>query len=343
MDYRVLGVSSGLGVSLFPFKKHLVANMEARGLFHTPNNEQWLLNFGFIPIYKDPQLIHDLMFPDIDVLISSPDCGSGSILRYSRAKKLGDHKQNQSLLMFFVGVRRYKPKFILFENLDGLFKSFPKERFIKLLSNYRLIEHSASVAHWGNSQINRKRLVIVGVRRDISKKVDKYFRLPEYKEPKNCIDLYGDLDDKVSYENGNIREPSTEVISIYGGKRMSLKEIAYDWATRLRGKKRYYVPEQEGRKFKTAPGVYRNLAKDFPATARKANRQYDHFGLTLTPRQLARVQGVPDEFKLYINHDKLGYWINKARTTVTKTPPYEISLWFKRKLEKSKHLWLQEQ
>lgn len=337
MKYKVLGISAGLGVSLFPFRGNIIANIESRGLFHTKGDEQWRVNFPNVPLYKSSvNIIQDSIIENPDIIISSPDCGSGSILRYSRSKRLGDHKKNGSLMMFFVGIKKYQPKFFLFENLDGLFKSFPKERFIKLLSNYRLIEHNASVAHWGNSQKNRKRLVIVGVRRDVSTKVDKYFRLPEYKEPKTCFQLYGDLDNTV---NGHVRESIASLISIYGGKRMTLSEIRKDWQKRLKGKKRYYVPEDEGRKFKTAPGVYRNLANDFPATARKANRQYDHEGLTLTPRQLARVQGVPDEFQLYIDPEKREYWINKARTTVTKTPPYEISAWFKRKLEKSIHLW----
>lgn len=117
---------------------------------------------------------------------------------------------------------------------------------------------------------------------------------------------------------------------------MSLAEIQLEWNERLKGKKRWTV---EGGNFKTAPGVYRNLRNDYPATARKANRQYNHEGLTLTPRQLARIQGVPDEFRLYINIDKLNYWINKARTCVTKSPPYEISKWFKKKLEKCYMIW----
>jgi site-specific DNA-cytosine methylase len=341
MKYKVLGISSGLGVSLFPFREQLIGNVEPRGIFHTPGNDQWKLNFGEIPIHKNPWAAHEMEIPDLDILISSPDCGSGSILRYSRAKKLGDHTKNLSLGLFFVGVKKHKPKLFLFENLDGLFKSFPKERFVDLLRDYRLVEHTASVAHWGNSQKNRKRLVIVGIRRDLPKTIDKYFRLPKYKEPKTCRQLYGNVMDQafVNGLSGHFREGLFESISIYGGKKMTLSEIRKDWQTRLKGQKRYYVPEEEGRKFKTAPGVYRNVSDSFPATARKANRQFDHNGLTLTPRQLARVQGVPDEFKLYIDTERRNYWINKARTPVTKTPPYEISYWFKRKLEKCKHLW----
>lgn len=333
MKYTVLGVSSGLGVSLYPFKKHVIGNIEGRSIFHGSYYNQWELNFGKIPLFRE--------IPKsklkVDVMISSPDCGSGSILRYSRSKELGNHKNNNSLLMFFEGVGKYNPDFFLFENLDGLFKSFPKEDFKELLKDYRLIIHIAPVSNWGNSQINRKRLVVIGIRRDLPKKIDRYFKLPQYGDQvKNCRELYGDLSkahgNKLSC---NVREDIQEVISIHARRRMSLHEIHRQWYN-WPNAKRWKSP---GYSFSTAPGVYRNLLDSFPATARKANRQFDHNGLTLTPRQLARVQGVPDDFKLFYDDTRPKYSINKSRCTVTKTPPMEISIWFKRKLEKAlKHI-----
>jgi site-specific DNA-cytosine methylase len=137
-------------------------------------------------------------------------------------------------------------------------------------------------------------------------------------------------------ETGLIREDFDTVISIHARRRMSLRAIANEWNTRLKGKKRWEV---DGGKFSTAPGVYRNMNDDYPATARKANRQFGEEGFTLTPRHLARIQGVPDEFKIWVDVNKLGYCINKGRTVVTKTPPYEISVWFKKCLIKAlKHI-----
>ena len=330
--YKVLGVSSGLGVSLFPFKEHLIANVEFRGIFHTKNNEQWKVNFGEIPLHKDPKLKQPLP-GEPDVIISSPDCGSGSILRYSRSKELGNHEENDSLSLFFRLIEFYTPKFFLFENLEGLFKSFPKAKFKEFTHNYRLIIHNASVAHFGNSQKNRVRLIIVGIRKDLPKKIDKYFKLPHYKEPKTCRELYGDLGEDGNGQICHIREDIDDNISIHARRKLTLREIQHQWKTRLKGKKRWNT--EPGFKFSTAPGVYRNLRNDFPATARKANRQFDFNGLTLSPRQLARIQGIPDEFELYYDVMKQKYWINKARTCVTKTPPYEVSVWFKAKLEKA--------
>lgn len=339
-NLKVLGISSGIGVSLFPFKKYCIGNIELRPIFHTPKNEQWLSNFKDIPLVKKLPYAFDESFKPT-VIISSPDCGSGSVFRLSRTKTLGDHKKNDSLKLFFDSLKFYKPNFFLFENLDGLFKSFSQEDFEAQCSSYKLIIHNSSVSSWGNSQLTRKRLVIVGIKKDLKKckKISKYFKLPDYSHKiKTCGELYGDLNLVEIPNMAHIREPFEEIISIHARKRMSLLQIQKEWLTRLKGKKRWTV---EGGNFKTAPGVYRNLKDDYPATARKANRQYDHDGITLTPRQLARIQGVPDTFKLYVETSKPNYWINKARAAVTKTPPMEISRWFYKQLKKSKKLWQQ--
>lgn len=326
---KVLGISSGLGVSLWPFKDYLIGNIEIRAIFHTKCNSQWKANFNKTSLWKKIPKKENLK---PDVIISSPDCGSGSVLRYSRAKKLGNHKENQSLKLFFKGLKMYKPKYFLFENLDGLFKSFPKDEFEQKCKHYRLIIHNCSVSNFGNSQKTRKRLIIIGIRKDL-KNQSKFFKeiKPLY-ELRTCKELYGDLKEVENIDLGHVREPLIESFALYGGKKITGIEAQSEWANRLKGKKRWIV---ENGNFSTAPGVYRNLKNDFPATARKANRQFDHLGLTLSPRQLARVQGVPDEFKIIIKNINKKYWINKGRALVTKTPPMEISYWFLKILKQS--------
>ena len=51
-ELKVLGVCAGQGALLFPFRKHLIGNIEIRGVFHTPGEEQWKANFGDIPFHK---------------------------------------------------------------------------------------------------------------------------------------------------------------------------------------------------------------------------------------------------------------------------------------------------
>lgn len=336
-DYKVIGVSAGGGVSLFPFKNNLVANYEPRAIYHSKGEPQWKGNFGDIPFERtwgQPP------YPLVDVMISSPDCGSGSILRYSRAKKLGNHKENKSLLMFFRAIPNFRPKFILFENLENLFKSFPKGDFLSLLEDYRVKIFLVPVTSFGNSQVHRKRLVLVGIRNDLPEILIRKCRLPKEKFlVRSCHELYGDLQKEELPEFGHFREKDDRPIAAYAGKKMTPLEMRREWKTRLKGKKRWFVEPSEKVRFLTAPGLYRNLRNSFPATVRKSNRQFDHHGWMLTPRQMARIQGVPDNFYIHYNPDESGYWLNKGRAVVAKSPPYEISVWFKKYLDKTYKIW----
>ena len=49
MNLQVLGVNGGNGIILHPFKNQLIRNIEPRGVFKTPGNAQWKLNFKDIP------------------------------------------------------------------------------------------------------------------------------------------------------------------------------------------------------------------------------------------------------------------------------------------------------
>jgi site-specific DNA-cytosine methylase len=346
-NYTVLGINAGNGVSLWPFKENLVGNMESRAVFHSVGEKQWVSNYGETPMFKTLPLIYNAC-EKANVIISNPDCGAGSILRLSVAKEYGDHKDNKSLDEFFEAVNHYRPDFFYFENLPGLWKSFQKEDFKAMLSKYRLVIHEAPVSMWGNSQVNRVRLIIIGTRKRIAENFnyEKAFELPDFRDRnKTCFELYGDLDKVTATPYapkylaiGDVRESINEMVTVYSKFKCSINDCYNYW--RANPKERRW--KVEGRNFTTAPGVYRNRKRDYPATARKANRQFDHNGWMLTPRQLARIQGVTDDFKIYFPADmvemggyhKLNYWINKGRVTVTKTPPMEISTWFKTKIEK---------
>lgn len=337
-NISILGINTGLGVSFYSMQDNVIANLEERAVFHSPGNKQWLANFPNTPLVRDlhnPKLIG--LSPD--VIITSPDCGAGSILRMSRAKQSGNHKNNASLITSIKSINLFQPKVFLFENLEGLFKSFPLSEIMQSLPDHRLIVHNCSVLRFGNSQKDRKRLVIIGVRKDLDlRQMKKCFKLP--REGKYIIqsseELYGDLtEEEVSI--GHVRELKSDVISIFAKKRLSIEQIQLEWRTRLIHKSRWIT--ENGEKFSSAPGVYRNLNHRHPATARKANRQFDHDGQMLTPRQLARVMGVPDEFKIYMELEKRNYWINKSRTLITKGMVYEVGLWFKKCLIKSEYLW----
>lgn len=319
---RVLGVCGGNGVILHPLKEFLIANIEPRAIFATPNNVQWRLNFGEIPLYKN---LKD--FIKVDVIVGAPDCGHSSILSYSRAKKFSNARENVSLNMFFDSIWKYSPNFFLMENLPALLEQIPLEELQKNFPDYNIIPHISSVADFGNSQKTRIRLLLIGYKRKFGRLT---FPIKKQNIPKHAGKLIKGLL-KEDVKLCNVREDINSVITMYAGFKLSLKEAKNRWRLELSNSKRWLV---SNKKFTTAPGVYKNLKHDYPATARKMNRQFNHWGLTMTPRELARIQGVPDTFKLYYDDTRRQYCINKARATVTKTPPYEIGLWYKECLTK---------
>jgi len=337
---RILGINTGNGILVYPMRKYLVANYEPRSVFKTPNNIQWKLNFGNIPLFNNQSDFYNHVAKDyinnVDSIVSAPDCGHSSMLAYSRAKKLSNPKKNFSFNLFMDSIRMCMPKVFLMENLPKVLDMVPIEVWEKSFPGYELIFHILPVTEWGNSQKNRKRLVLIGLKKDafgnnLSKVQYHFNNVYKIKKIKTCGILSIGLDEE-DWDIGHIREDIDDVITMYSGFKISLKKVQQFWLNNPT-LKRWPVNDK---KFTTAPGVYRNLADDFPAVARKANRQFNDRGLQMSPRELARIQGIPNTFKIYTDLNRKTFSINKGRATVSKTPPYEIGRWFYKQLLKIK-------
>jgi site-specific DNA-cytosine methylase len=329
---RILGVNGGNGVILYALKRYLIGNIECRPIFKTPNDIQWKLNFNSIPLIKDKSKA--LSFGDCDIIVGAPNCGHSSILAYSRAKKLSNPLNDDSFELFITTLLYYKPKIFMMENLPKSLELVPLETWEKTFPEYSFICHTGSLSKWGNSQITRVRLILIGIKKPSFKgninDIQYHFNsIYKVKSIKNSGELRGNLGTEEIPEIGHVREDLDTMITMYSGYKLSLREAQEVWLKS--NNTRWSVTD---RKFTTAPGVYRNLDEKYPMVARKANRQFNQLGLQLTPRELARIQGIPDRFKLYFDPNRKNFCINKGRATVTKTPPYEISKWFYKQLKK---------
>lgn len=313
---RILGVCAGNGASMFAFKKQVVANLEPRSVFHTSQNEQWFANYN-VPIYRNTTSLYSEV-KKVDAIFGHPDCGHSSMMALSRGKKMTDPKQNTSLMIFIQVCQHYQPKVWLMENLPTMLKTITAEWLEDQFPDYKFKYIEEAVTVYGNSQPSRKRLVIIAHRVKI-----KIPKLKQYK-PKTVGELLSNLPD-----NGNVREDMDKMISFYSGKknRIKVSRAQKIWNTRLKGKRRNEVNRN---RMSNQPGVYRNLEHLPPLTVTKGDRQFNPEGLPMSPRELARLQGVPDKFVIYIDPDNKQYWINKGRTTFGKSAPYEIGKWFKR-------------
>lgn len=329
---NVLGISAGQGGLLFPFRKHLLGNIEPRGVFHTPGEEQWKANFKDIPFYKGYCLQE--FDEKVDIIISSPDCGASSIMRLSKVKELGKPKDNRSLNLVIEGINYYKPKIFLIENLPRLLSLLPNEYLHEAFKDYKLIFHERSVSDYGNSQVSRKRLVIVGVHKKTGKKyLNAFNEVFQVKTPTITRELLF----KSPY-GSNYNIPIEKTLAMYdyrklpAKKNLTVRKIQLLWNSDFKNEKKWPIKTA---KMSTLPGVYRLELDKAPLTLRPADRQFRPDGYPLGILDFKAIMGFPKQFKIYIDQENYLYWLNKARYTIAKGSVYEISVWFKRCLKRA--------
>lgn len=329
---NVLGICAGQGGLLFPFRKHLLGNIEPRGVFHTNCESQWKVNFGDIPFYKGYNL------PEFDekvnVILSSPDCGMSSIMRLSKVKELGKPKDNRSLNLVIEGINYYKPKIFLIENLPRLLSLLPNKYLQEAFKDYKLIFHERSVSDYGNSQVSRKRLVIVGVHKKTGKKyLDAFNEVFQVKTPTITRNLLNDYQNPLNY---NI--PLDKTLAMYDyrklpkKKNLTVKKIQLLWNSDFKNEKKWPIKTA---KMSTLPGVYRLELDKAPLTLRPADRQFRPDGYPLGILDFKAIMGFPKAYKIFMDEGNYLYWLNKARYTITKGSVFEIAIWFKRCLKRA--------
>lgn len=323
--YSVLGVSAGAGTLLYPFKHHLIANVEPRGVFHTKGEPQWALNFGKIPFLKDG--LDPKWEPNI--ILSSPDCGASSIMRLSHVKKMGDPVKNPSLNLVLQAVDMYKPDIFVIENLPRLLSFIPTEVWLEKYPNYDIIFHQSSVMEFGNSQKSRLRLLIIGVLKSQRKfKLKQFTNKFQVRTPRITRKL---LEVAISSRNYNI--PLNKVLAMYDYRRLperenlTVSQIHELWNGPFKDEKKWPI---KTKKMKTLPGVYKLDPDRYPMTVRPADRQFRPDGMPLGIDDYRIIMGFPKRYKIYMDKGNYLYWLNKARYTLCKGAVYEVGLWLKR-------------
>lgn len=330
-ELKVLGVCAGQGALLFPFRKHLIGNIEIRGVFHTPGEEQWKANFGDIPFHKGFCLQE--FDKKVDIILSSPDCGHSSVMRLSKVKELGNPKDNRSLNLVIAAILEYKPKIFLIENLPRLLSLLSRDFFEKTFKDYKLIFHERSVSDYGNSQVSRKRLIILGVHKKTGKKyLNAFDEVFQVKTPKLTRDLLF-----VSPYGSNYNIPIEKTLAMYDyrklpeKKNLTVEKIQVLWNSAFKQEKKWPIKTA---KMSTLPGVYRLELDKPPLTLRPADRQFRPDGYPLGILDFKAIMGFPKAYKIFMDEGNYLYWLNKARYTIAKGSVYEISVWFKRCLKK---------
>ena len=336
---RILGVCGAQGALLFPVKKYLIGNVEPRGVFHSPGEEQWIANFDTIPFERDlehvslPKLGGKVL--PIDVILGSPSCGHSSVFSYSRKKSLGKPREDVCLSLFLSSVKKLKPKVFVMENLPKLMDLIPLEEWEQNLPEYRLIVHCHSVVDFGNSQKSRKRLLLVGVRKDVSEKVFQSFSKiysVRRSKPMKFREISGKIRPLLNFRDADDRKMSMYKYWDESRTTLTVAEIRKLWTGKFKNE---YKWPMKGHKMRTLPGVYRNRLNAYPLTVRPSSRQFNPEGNPMGLEEFRVIMGFPKRYRVYFDEKRPTYWLNKGRNALSKGSVYECGIWIKRCLRES--------
>lgn len=326
-DLKILGICAGQGALLFPWRKQLLGNIEPRSVFHTQKEEQWRLNFGEIPFLRNE--LPEKWYPDI--ILSSPDCGASSTMRLSKAKELGNPEKNKSIQLVIEGIMQYQPKVFMIENVPRLMNLMPEKVWQEALPNYHISFKVNSVSDFGNSQVSRKRLIIIGIKNTAKSYIGCFDIIFSVNTPKLS---------RFILEAANMQPliPFDKVLAMYDyrklpkKKNLTVKEIQHLWTHDFKNEKKWPIKTA---KMQTLPGVYKLDPDKPPLTLRPADRQFRPDGLPLGIQDFKNIQGFPKRFQIYLPEENYLYWLNKARYTIAKGAVYEVGIWFKKCIRKS--------
>ncbi len=250
---------------------------------------------------------------NVDVIIGGPPCQGFSL---TGPRNFYD-KRNKLYLAMVSTVKYFKPKAFLIENVTGMATLYGGEVKNKIIECFTELGYNVNVevvcaADYGVPQI-RKRLVFVGVRKDIGT-----FKFPEkIKTPENYVSCEEALSDLPSLEldlGEEVVEYTSKPLTEYQKKmRKNSRKLHNHVATKHTEEVKSVISlVPEGGNYKDLPpgvGTSRKFneawtryhSKKPSRTIDTGHRNHFHYKYNRVPtvRENARLQSFPDDFVFY--------------------------------------------
>ena len=284
---------------------------------------------------------------NIDVIIAGPPCQGFSLT----GPRNFDDPRNKLYLAVIEMVKQFKPKGFVIENVPGMATLYNGEIKEEILKRFRSMDYNIEcnilcAADYGVPQ-TRKRLVFMGIRKDIGKpKFPKPILTPDkYITCKDAIsDLPSLVDDLGAEESNYSTEPLTEYQKKMRGNCNILHNHVGTKHTQLVKDTIALVPE--GGNYKDLPAGWGESRKFHEAWTRydgnkpsktidTGHRNHFHYKWNRVPtiREDARLQSFPDDFIFTGNKTQqnrqvgnavpplLGYALGKAIKNILSQEP----------------------
>ena len=239
--------------------------------------------------------------PNADGIIGGPPCQAWSLAGAMRGIK---DERGKVFYEYIRILREKQPKFFLAENVPGILSSTHKPEFLKIIKEFEKIGYDitfgiVNASDYGVPQ-DRKRVIVVGYRKDFGKRFE--FPLPLEKKV-TLKEAIGDLPEPLAakernYANQNLDQSNHEYMN--GG-------FSFIYMSRNRKKSwidQSFTIQAGGRHAPLHPSSSDMLQIDankwvFEGKSPKFRR--------LSVRECARIQTFPDNFVFYYDNVSKGY------------------------------------
>lgn len=323
---RALGLTSGIGSMLVGARNagfEIVGNVEWRKYYHKKDGNgknTFTENFPGAFLYhamKDLDAGHINRLQGVDLVMSHPECGNFSQLNRFRSET---QSNPGDIPLFLEMVQKIQPRFFVMDDLPRAFIAFPIEEYQRMLPDYDLFPEWVSNYHYGNIQKNRKRMFMIG-----SRKEEKFNFIPGEFEHQNTIKtVIGDL---LGKDGIGIPNHESHVLSAVSSRATHMRfrndrptwgEVRDFFANEDEGRIFYYHGP-EGQKL-TRPGFRKAHWNGHSGVLSGQNPDVHPItNLPLSIRERARIQGFPDDFLFYgtVLEDD-GTWNTERNTAMIK-------------------------
>lgn len=218
------------------------------------------------------------------------------------------------------------------ENLPKLLEVIPLHEWEHNLPDYDLIVHCHAVTVFGNSQRSRKRLILIGVRKDSGIKKEYFQKTFQVSKILNVTQLKKKVRRDLNYRESDDKKLAMYHYADKTKTTLTVAQVRNLWKTEFRNEYKWPMKTQ---KMRTLPGVYRNRKNTQPLTVRPSSRQFNPHGRIMGLDEYRVIMGFPIDFQVYFDSNNPTYWLNKGRNTLTKGSVFEVGTWFKACLEKA--------
>lgn len=350
---KAVGLTCGIGSMLVGARQagfEVLGNIEWRNYYRKKDeegNNTFLNNFGPAgspepkPFLKKsitdltPQEIERIM--NADLAMGHPECGNFSTMngtnawRGDKAPKVTDAGD---IPLFTKLVHDIRPRFFAMDDLPKSFIAYPMEEYARQLPDYDLWPEWVSNHGYGNIQVHRKRMFMIG-----ALKSERFTFVPgEFEHSRTVEETIGDLPLYPQF-GGNVANHDPHSLLAPCGRGLHMDHLWHrptyaemqKWFEKAKIGETFRYHSTATGEIKNKPGWYKaKWQGGAPVMDGGSGHMHPLRNLPFTIRERARIQGFPDDFVFYGTRFEEDGWVHEKNIDMVKQTGKAMPIQFNR-------------